>query len=144
MSRRESFDPSKVISLRALVGLFADVLCVAWLLLPLLSLHWLTALEEWVMEELSEASSHRLRPSTLLENSPPGEAFPPEFAVMFSFVTLSWFTNVLVPSMKTLPPPPAAGPTPPPSVASVFPPLDTKDAPGPPSALMDMPELITK
>ena len=112
--------------------------------LPLLSLHWLTALEECVIVELSSASNQRANPSISLENNPWFVAFPPEFAVIFSFVTLSWFTNVVVPSMKTRPPPPAAGPTPPPSVASEFPPLETKDAPGPPSALMDTQELITK
>ena len=144
MSVKPSFVPSNCKPLDVSTGWFAEVDCVAWLPLPLLSLHWLTALEEWVIDELSAASNQRVRPSTSFENNPAGEAFPPEFAVIFSLVTLWWFTNVLVPSMKTRPPPPAAGPTPPPSVASEFPPLDTKDAPGPPSALMETPALMTR
>ena len=67
VAARESFVPSKLMTDfpfcpdAVRVGLLAAVDCVAWFAFPLLSDHWLTALELCVTELESEASNHRLR-----------------------------------------------------------------------------------
>jgi len=43
------------------VGFLEAVDCVAWMPFPLLSDHWLTALELWVTELESEASNHSFK-----------------------------------------------------------------------------------